>query len=133
VAVGTTFSSINPAIAWWLWGCLFVGWVPTILQFLVNQYSIRKMIMTAKWESLNQLQIQIRQLRNSNLTNGPDTTVTRLNQLMDLHDRISAKPNSILNWGTGISFLNQLMLPLLGLLLGNIDKILKLLNPSIKP
>jgi len=48
---------------------------------------------------------------------------------MDMPDLISKKPNSALIWGTGLSFLYQLMLPLLGLLLGIIDKLLNLLKP----
>ena len=126
-AVVTVFVSLNLITSWFVFVSVLIGWVPTILQFLVNQYAIRKIIIRAKWQNLNRLQAQIRELQNTNLTNTSEDKITRLNQLMDLHDRISAKPNSPLNWSTGISFLNQLMLPLLGLFLGNIDKLLKLL------
>jgi len=130
VAVATAIASLFPVtLEWWfVYFVMFLGWAPTILQFLVNQYAIRKIIITAKWKNLNRLQVQIKELQNGNLKDAPETTIARINQLMDLHDRISAKPNSILNWGTGLSFLNQLLLPLLGLLLGNIDKLLNLLT-----
>ena len=127
VAVGTALVSLNPATSWYAYVGIPVGWVPTIMQFLINQYAVRKAVITAKWKILNRLQGQIKELQKKDLIDAPDTTIARVHQLMDLHDRISAKPNSILNWGTGLSFLNQLMLPLLGLLLGNIDKLLKLL------
>ncbi len=124
-AIGTMIAALVSELSWTIWLYIFLGWTPIIIQFLVNQYAIRKIIINAKWQNLNKLQMQIKELQNNKLTTAPETTITRLNQLMDLHDRISAKPNSALNWGTGLSFLNQLMLPLLGLLLGNIDKLLK--------
>ncbi len=127
IAVNTAIVSLNPITFWLVYPNILLGWVPTILQFLVNQYAIRKIIIRAKWQNLNRIQAQIRELQNNNLAEVPEDTITRLNRLMDLHDRISAKPNSTLNWSTGLSFLNQLMLPLLGLFLGNIDKLLKLL------
>ncbi len=127
VAAGTAIAALNPGTTKLVWIFIFIGWTPTIMQFLINQHAVRKIISTAKWRSLNHLQGQIKELQNNNLKDAPETTIARINQLMDLHDRISAKPNSALNWGTGLSFLNQLMLPLLGLLLGNMDKLLKLL------
>lgn len=126
-AIGTMLGALIPELSWTIWLYISLGWLPTIIQFLVNQYAIRKIIIGAKWQNLNRLQIRIGELQNDVLTDASDKAIIQLNQLMDLHDRISAKPNSALNWGTGLSFLNQLLLPLLGLLLGNIDKFLKLL------
>jgi hypothetical protein len=131
VAIGTALIAANPlnetgkslALV-----NLLAGWFPIIAQFLMNQYALRRLIARAKWLYLNQLQTQIKQLQNTNLITASEKTLTRLNQLIDLHDRISAKSNSSLNWGTGLSFFNQLMLPLLGLLLGNIDKVWKFLT-----
>jgi len=126
-AIGTMLGALISELSWSVWGFIFLGWTPTIIQFLVNQYAIRKIIIDAKWRNLSRLQTRIQELQNDALTDAPDKAIIQLNQLMDLHDRISAKPNSALNWGTGLSFLNQLLLPLLGLLLGNMDKLLKLL------
>lgn len=126
-AFGTMIGALIPDLSWIIWFYIILGWTPTIIQFLVNQYAIRKIIIGAKWQNLNRLQVRIGELQNSILTETSDKAIIQLNQLMDLHDRISAKPNSALNWGTGLSFLNQLMLPLLGLLLGNMDKLLKLI------
>jgi hypothetical protein len=129
VTIGTTYSSLNPVISWWVWGSILLGWIPTISQFLVNQYYIHKIIINAKWVVLNQLQQQIIDLRNKDISDSPEAAVKQINALMDLHDRIRAKPNSMLNLGTGISFFNQLMLPMLGLISGNMDKLLNLLKP----
>lgn len=128
-ASGTMIFALIPKMSWGIWLFITLGWAPTIIQFLVNQYAIRKIIINAKWQNLNRLQIRISELQNNILTDASDKAILQLNQLMDLHDRISKKPNSALSWGAGLSFLNQLMLPLLGLLLGNIDKLLALLKP----
>ena len=110
IAVATALSSVHPDIYWFVFVIILVGWIPTIMQFLINQYAMRKIILAAKWKILNRLQTQIKDLQTNALMDTPDTTIVRINQLMDLHDRISARPNSILNWGTGLSFLNQLLL-----------------------
>jgi len=128
-AIGTLIVTLIPEVSWIIWLFIVAGWAPTIIQSLVNQYAIRKIIIGAKWQNLNRLQTRISELQNDVLADASDKTIVQLNQLMDLHDRISKKPNSALNWGNGLSFLNQLMLPLLGLLLGNIDKLLNLLQP----
>lgn len=116
-----------------LWINVLTGWIPTILQFLINNYSIRKIILNAKWKTLNQLQTQINHMQKKNTAITSETTIKHINQLMDLHDRISAQPNSILNWRTGLTFLNQLLLPLLGLLIGAIDNVQKFLNIHFVP
>jgi len=113
--------------SWMLWLILIMGWLPSIAQFIANQYAVRKIIITAKWNKLEELQGQIKELHTGNLKDAPEATIVRINQLMDLHDRISGKPNSMLNWNTGLNLLNQLMLPLLGVLLGNIDKVINML------
>jgi hypothetical protein len=128
IAIVAALFALRPNI-WFIWINILLGWLPTTAQFLVNQYAVRRIIISAKWRNLNRIQEQIKDLQNVNLKEVSEATIARINQMMDLHDRIGAKPNSMLNWGTGLSFLNQLMLPLLGLLLGNIDKWLKLLNP----
>jgi len=128
-AIATMIFALSPEMFWLVCFFVFQGWLPTIAQFLVNQYAIRKIIINAKWQSLNRLQTRISELQQDVLTDAPEKAIVQLNQLMDLHDRISKKPNSALNWGTGLSFLNQLMLPLLGLILGNVDKLLNLLKP----
>ena len=128
VALVTAIMSFFPA-SWMLWLILFMGWLPSIAQFIANQYAVRKIIITAKWRKLDELQGQIKELQTVNLKDAPEATIVRINQLMDLHDRISGKPNNMLNWNTGLSLLNQLMLPLLGVLLGNIDKVINFFMP----
>jgi hypothetical protein len=79
---------------------------------------------TAKWQTLNELQAKTSKLRTG--ANPADKeAMEAINRLMDLHDRVRATRNSTLNLRTGLDFLNQLMLPLLALLLANIDRLLE--------
>jgi hypothetical protein len=128
-AIGTALASMVPILRVWVYYVVLIVWVPTALQFVANQSAIQKIIVNVKLQTLKRLQTQIRALQNSELGSAPDGTISRINQLMDLHDRIKAKPNSILNLSTGLSFLNQMMLPVLGWLLGNVDKLLEFINP----
>ena len=79
-------------------------WTPTIIQFSINQYAVRKIIITAKWQNLNCLPVQIKEFQNNDLSAVPDTMIMQIVQLMGLHDHISAKRNSIPNWVTRLSF-----------------------------
>ncbi len=49
-----------------------------------------------------------------------------INRLMDYHDRIKGTHNSAFDLRAALSLINSLLLPLLALLLANIDKILGL-------
>jgi hypothetical protein len=113
----------------WTWFALlviFTGWLPVTLQFIANQTAIGKIIATAKWKTLNVVQAKIERLHeDSDLTDRE--TIETLNYLMDYHDRIAAARGSALGLGTGLSFFNQLLLPLLAFLLANLDKLLELL------
>lgn len=53
-----------------------------------------------------------------------ENNIENINRLIDYHERIQATRNSTIDLETGSSFLNQLALPLLGVLLANIEKVL---------
>jgi hypothetical protein len=103
---------------------LALGWGIITAQFIVNQRALGKIVSTAKWETLNEIQSEIRVLRTSGKLTEKETT-DAINRLMDLHERIRNTQSSPLDVKAGLNFLNQLMLPLLGFMLANLDKILK--------
>lgn len=103
---------------------ILIGWIPTIVYFLGSQVSIGRIITSAKWKTLNRIKDQINFLNNGDITEKDD--IDTIKRLMDYHERIRATPNSTFTVGTGLNFLNQLALPLLGLLLANIDKVIQL-------
>jgi hypothetical protein len=106
---------------------ILIGWIPTTVYFIGTQMSISKIITTAKWKTLNQIQEEIGRLNDSNISDKDN--IEAINRLMDYHARIRATPDSTFNFGTGLSFVNQLALPLVGLLLANIDKLRQILAP----
>ena len=53
--------------------------------------------------------------------------MAQINKLLDYHDRIAATRNSALNLRAGLNFINSLLLPVIALLLANLEKILALL------
>jgi hypothetical protein len=100
------------------------GWIPVIIQYLVNQVCIRTIIFLSKRKTLNRIQAEIQILHEGNIQNKEN--IETINRLMDYHERIRTTPNSILNMQSLGNFLNQLALPLLGFLLANINTIIDL-------
>ncbi|MFN8398722.1 MAG: hypothetical protein U0X74_01810 [Anaerolineales bacterium] len=127
VTGATVIASFHPSMKDLLWICLFFGWGPSITQFFINQRSIQKIIANGKWRTLNLLQEQVRQLKATSPSDTSGETILRINQLMDFHDRVSATPDTLLNISVWGSLLQQLFLPLLALILGNFDSIIKML------
>ncbi len=85
--------------------------------------------MNGKWRTLNLLQEQVRQLSAASSSETSSEIILQINQLMDFHDRVSATPDTLLNINVWGSLLQQLFLPLLALILGNFDSIIKMLFP----
>lgn len=100
---------------------VLIGWAPTIVYFFASQLSISRIITIAKWKTLNRIQEQIRALNNGDITSKDN--IDAINRLMDYHERVRATPNSTLGIGTGLNLLNQLALPIVGLLFANMDKL----------
>jgi hypothetical protein len=107
-------------------GLILFSWAVFIIRFLSQQSSFTKIISQAKRTKLNNIQAQIEQLeKKQNLAD--KNAIETINRLMDYHDRVKNTPNSAINLRSGLSFLNSLLLPIIGFLLGNIETILKLL------
>lgn len=118
VAFGVLSSSYFVLIMAFAWGLI-------IASFVVTQYALSRIITTAKYKTLNEIQARVEQLHtNANLAD--KETMEAVNRLMDYHDRIRATRNSALNLRAGLNFLNSLLLPLLAFILANLDKILAL-------
>ncbi len=101
---------------------IVIGWMPITAYFIHSQNTISKIISLAKWKTLSRIQKEINVLNTGDIKD--KSNFETINRLMDYHERIRATPNSTLNLRTGLNFLNQLALPLLGLLLTNIQVII---------
>ena len=120
--VQLSLASINLPIFEAIVFMVVIGWMPVTIQYFVNQFSIRNIISSSKRKTLNRVQAQIKVLHDGDITNKDNMEM--INGLMDYHERIRATPNSTLNIGGFLNFLNQLALSLLGFLLGNTEKII---------
>src|SRR5258705_13561946 len=94
--------------------------------FILNQTSLSSIIRRAKWKTLNEIQAKVEKLQE--MENFADKeTMDAIKRLMDYHDRVKATRNSALDFNTVLSFINSLLLPLLAILLGNLDRLMALL------
>lgn len=105
---------------------VIVAWIPATLLFIFYQNSLRQIIIKSKWKYLKKLQMQITNL--SERRDPKRTTIEAINVLMDHHERVRLTPNSTMDLRSVLTFLNQLMLPIIGFFLANIDKIIKFLS-----
>lgn len=105
---------------------VLAGWTMITIQFIINRSTVGKIVNRAKWETLNKLQLQINELQvTGNLAE--KETLEALLRLADLHQKILVTRSTASESKGFLNFFSQMMLPLLGLLLGNLDKLLKLL------
>lgn len=100
------------------------SWIPAIFLFLAYQNSLRQIIIRSKWKYLDRVQSQITDLSSKGVSD--KSTLETINCLMDYHERIRLTPDSAMDIRSVLSFLNQLMLPLLGFLVANLDRIIGL-------
>lgn len=98
-----------------------IGWIPTTIYFFGNQSSIRRIVATGKWRTLNEIQDELNKRYAGDILDRENSEA--INRLIGYHSTILSSPNSTFGLSTGLNFLNQLALPVLGLLLANFDKI----------
>jgi hypothetical protein len=106
---------------------ILIGWLITILQFFFNRYAINKITETAKWTTLNNLQEQMNHLVKSQDLSEKEPA-EKLSRLTEIYERIVVSKSNTFDLKALSTFISQLMLPLLGLLLGNLDKVSALLR-----
>jgi hypothetical protein len=103
------------------------GWAIIILQFLLTRSTLGTITNRAKWKILNRIQTKMNAMEVTGDLSDKDTA-ERLFRLADIHKQIMASKTNTFDLKSVSTLFSQLMLPLLGLLLGNLDKVLKLLS-----
>ena len=121
-----TFGIVALKLGYFLY-ILFIFWFAIVGVFFLSQYGLSQVIQRVKWRTLNQCQEEISAIRRKKPTLSEEDR-EQLNWLLDYHDRVKATRNSAFDVNAGLSFLNSLLLPLIGFLLGNVDVILKFLH-----
>jgi len=105
---------------------ILLFWIPLITMFVFYQNSLSSIVQRAKAKTLTEIQGRIEELHASEKLGEKDAMET-INRLMDYYDRIRSTRSSRIDSGAVLNLINSLLLPLLALVLGNIDKILALL------
>lgn len=116
-------AAFNPLL---ISGSIFVitlGWLPLILAFVVSQSALRHIIQYGKQKALTEIQAKIEKLQSRKEI--PDTeTLNHIRALMDYHDYVKSRRDSTFDVQTGLNFLNSLLFPVIGFLLGNLKELL---------
>jgi hypothetical protein len=105
---------------------LLFGWTIIVIQFVLTRSTLSAITNRAKWATLNRIRMKINTLEAAGDLSDKDTA-ERLFRLADIHKQIMASKSNTLDLKSFSTLFSQLMLPLLGLFLGNIDKVLKFL------
>ena len=103
---------------------LLSSWIVITVQFLFTRSALGKIVNKATWKTLNKIQIKINLVEASGDLSDKETA-ERLLRLVDIHRQIQSSRKNTFNLKSISTFFSQLMLPLLGLLLGNLDKLLE--------
>jgi hypothetical protein len=106
---------------------LVVVWIIIIAQFLLTRSTLGTITNQAKWKTLKRIRTNINAIEATGDLSDKDTA-ERLFRLADIHKQIMASKTNTFDLKSLSTLFSQLMLPLLGLLLGNLDKLLNLLR-----
>jgi len=105
---------------------ILIVWIPLATFFVTSHYALSKIITRAKWKTLNEIQAKIQALKTKDIAD--KETIEAVLRLMDYYDRVKATRESALDIKAGLNLFNSMLLPVLGFLLGNIEKLLKLVG-----
>lgn len=122
-----TSSLIDPSMRNIMGAPLLVfGWAVILIQFILTRSTLSTITSKAKWLTLNKIRLKINEIEATGDLSDKDTA-ERLLRLADLHKQVITSKMNTFDLKSVSTLFSQLMLPLLGLLLGNLDKLLKLL------
>jgi len=108
-----------------------IVWITIISSFLLIRSTLRMIANRTKWITLRRLQIKINTIESSGDLSDKDVA-ERLLRLVNVHKIIMESRISTFEFKPVLTLFSQLMIPLLGLLLGHFDKLTDLLNNLVK-
>ena len=101
-----------------------VAWLPIILLFIAGQWLSRNIIARAKFLSLSEVQKEIESVQQG-ASIADKETMEKVYRLLDYHDRIKGSKSKDLYLRASLDFLNSLLLPVAGAIVGNIETFLQ--------
>ncbi len=100
-----------------------IGWIPLLIAFVTTQNALRHIIKNGKQKALSEIQSKIEKLQaKEEIPSGE--TLKHIRALIDYHDYIKTRRDSTFDIQTGLNFLNSLLFPVIGFLLGNLKELL---------
>ena len=106
---------------------VILGWTSITIQFIANRSTISKIVNKTKWKTLNKIQEQINNIQEDEDISDKDIN-EKLVRLVDTFEKIRITSASKFEIKSTLNFFSQMMLPLIGLILGNLDKLLDFLK-----
>ena len=125
ITIGLAYFELLNVTNLMLW--LLIAWTPLVAIFANGHRNLASLIIRVKRQSLKDIQDKVEKLREQLDDIPTKEGVEHLRALIDYHDQVKATRNSAIDLRTGLNFINSLLLPLLGFLLGNIDRVLQLI------
>ena len=101
---------------------LLIVWAVITAQFILTRNTLGKVINKAKLKTLDNIRSQINSLEAKGEILEKETA-EKILCLMDIYDRVKTAKADTFDFRSFSTFVGQLMLPLLGLLLGNLDQL----------
>lgn len=125
IAFATFFYSVNPSTRSLNILVLVLGWIPLTAQFLSNRSSLKIISRNAKWQTLKEVELEIKKIR-AHADLAEKETIEAITRLMDYHDRINATQDAALENRARASFFNQILLTILASAIANINSIVNI-------
>jgi hypothetical protein len=104
-----------------------IACITTLTLFVTNHRTLSKIIQRAKWNTLIEVQTQIKSLQSENERLDKDT-LEYVQKLLTYHDYVKHTPNSALNISTAITLGRSLLLPTGVFLISNFETIRNLFS-----
>lgn len=106
---------------------VLAGWATITTQFFVARSTIGRIVSRAKWETLNKIQSQMNQIQSKGNLAKKETTDSLL-RLADVYQKILLTRSATADSKGLVNFFSQMMLPFLGFLVANFEKIVALFS-----
>lgn len=106
---------------------LLLGWLPIIASFMISQFTLSRIMDTAKWHILEEIQQKIEALQSQqDITD--KNTIEEVTRLLSIHDLIWSSSTSLLDVRSMLVFVNTLLLPIFTFLITHIPALLSSMN-----
>lgn len=124
VSLAITSKVIDPKIKLaFSFPILVIAWTIITSQFFLTRSTLKSITNKAKWATLGRIRDRMNSLEIQGDLSDKDVA-ERLSRLIDVHKQVVASKTNTFDLKSGVTLVGQLMLPLLGILIGNLDKLM---------